>query len=97
MPWSANAELVAGAFHIAAEVMAEQELDPNDEQARRRYLPEVSRRLLLRTRPMKWSTIVHRCAIAGELSMVLHWGTIGSAIVYSVSIGLTAFFSSSDR
>ncbi|KZV66989.1 hypothetical protein PENSPDRAFT_688502 [Peniophora sp. CONT] len=84
LPWTANVELVAGAFRVAAEVMAVQDVDPHDEQARRRFFSEVSRRIQQRrSLQPDWNTIVRRCIKAGVLAMVLHWGAIGSAIVYS--------------
>ena len=84
LPWSANVELVSGAFRAAAEVLDEDGRDFNDKEARRESLPEVERRLLQHVRPLNWRTLAVRCTTAGVLAMLLHWGSIGSAIVYSV-------------
>lgn len=84
LPWTANVELVAGAFRAAADVMANRGLDPDDEQARRSAVREVNRLIPQHVRPLDWFTLVRRCSIAGALSLTLHWGTVGSAVVYSV-------------
>ncbi|KZV72883.1 hypothetical protein PENSPDRAFT_683287 [Peniophora sp. CONT] len=83
LPWSANVDLVAGAFRVAADVMAAQDVDPTDAQVRRRFIFDVSRRLQQRTLTLDWSAIVWRCVFAGVMAMALHWGAIGSAILYS--------------
>ncbi|KZV74201.1 hypothetical protein PENSPDRAFT_749503 [Peniophora sp. CONT] len=83
-PWTANVELVAGTFRAAAEVLPRRDhLLSLNEQARRNVLRAISRRIPGHVRPLNWWDIIQRCATAGALAMVLHWGTIGSAIVYS--------------
>ncbi|KZV73315.1 hypothetical protein PENSPDRAFT_603094 [Peniophora sp. CONT] len=83
LPWTANVELVAGAFRAAADVLPGRKLDSLDEAARLQALRAISRRISQHVRPLDWWMIVRRCITAGILSIVLHWGAIGSAIVYS--------------
>ncbi|VDB86077.1 unnamed protein product [Peniophora sp. CBMAI 1063] len=84
LPWSTSVELVSGAFRIAATVMKEQGINPaKDGQARRRFLAEVSRRIQQHQYRLNWRTLIRRCAIAGVLAIILHWGAIGSALIYA--------------
>ncbi|VDB86071.1 unnamed protein product [Peniophora sp. CBMAI 1063] len=83
LPWTMNVELVAGAFHAAAEVMASRNLDPNDRRARRSVHHDVEHRIHQSVRPLDWRTIIRRVSFAVVLATMLHWGTVGSAVVYS--------------
>ena len=55
-----------------------------DDDARRNSLPKVDNLIRHCIRPIDWRAVLRRCIMAGVLAMILHWGAIGSAIVYSV-------------
>ena len=84
LPWTTNVELVAGAFRAATEIMASRGLDPHDGEARRSALRGLDGRMQQHVRPLDWNMIIRRSSLAGLLALVLHWGTVGSAVVYSV-------------
>ncbi|VDB86079.1 unnamed protein product [Peniophora sp. CBMAI 1063] len=83
IPWSKNVELVAGAFRAAAHVAAVRDIDVwKQDDARRNSLPQVMSIIRHYVRPIDWKTILKSCMIANVLAMALHWGNIGSAILY---------------
>ncbi|KZV66994.1 hypothetical protein PENSPDRAFT_755262 [Peniophora sp. CONT] len=90
IPWSENVELVAGAFRAAAHIAAANDFDAfGDHDARRQSLAKVDDLIRCSVRPVDWRAVLRRCIMAGVLAMILHWGAIGSAIVYSFNTPTT--------